>query len=75
MERFILRIFNIPNYKTKEELELEFNIKGEYKTFVLGGRGERLNSTYGLIEFNSQEELDKFAIQFHKLRKDVIIYS
>ncbi len=75
MERFILRIFNIPDYKTKEDLDLEFKVKGDYKVFVLGARGDKLNSSYGLIEFNSQEDLDKFALQFHKLRKDVVIYS
>jgi hypothetical protein len=75
MNRFILRIFNIPNYKTKEDLELEFKIKGDYKVFVLGARGDRLNSSYGLIEFNSEEELNKFALHFHKLRKDVVIYN
>jgi acetyl-CoA acetyltransferase len=75
MERYILRIFNIPDYKTKQDLELEFKLKGDYKVFVLGARGEKLNSSYGLIEFNSQDELDKFALKFHKLRKDVVIYS
>jgi D-alanine-D-alanine ligase-like ATP-grasp enzyme len=71
MERFILRIFNIPDYKSKEDLELEFKLKGDYKVFVLGAR---LNSSYGLIEFNSQEELNNFARQFNILRKNVIIY-
>lgn len=75
MDRFILRMFNIPDYKTKEELELEFRVKGNYKVFVLGVKGSRLNSSYGLIEFNSEEELNKFALHFHKLRKDVVIYN
>jgi hypothetical protein len=75
MDRFILRIFNIPDYKTKEVLESEFKLKGDYKVFVLGVRGDRLNSSYGLIEFNSEGELNKFALHFHKLRKDVVIYS
>lgn len=73
--RFILRIFNIPDYKKKDDLESEFKLKGDYKVFVMGARGDRLNSSYGLIEFNSEEELNKFALHFHKLRKDVVIYS
>lgn len=75
MSRYILRIFNIPDYKSREDLELEFQLKGSYKVFVLGVRGNKPNNSYGLIEFNSQEEMDNFASQFHKLRKDVIIYS
>ena len=75
MDRFILRIFNIPDYKKKDDLESEFKLKGDYKVFVMGARGDRLNSSYGLIEFNSEEELNKFALHFHKLRKDVVIYS
>jgi hypothetical protein len=75
MDRYILRIFNIPDYKTKEDLELEFKLKGDYKVFVMGARGDKPNSNYGLIEFNSQEELDNFASYFHKLRRDVIIYQ
>ena len=75
MDRFILRIFNIPDYKTKEDLELEFKLKGDYKVFVMGVKGDRLNSSYGLIEFNSEDELNKFALNFHKLRKDVVIYT
>lgn len=75
MEKHILRIFNIPDYKSREDLELEFSLKGTYKVFVLGVRGQKPNNSYGLIEFNTQEELEHFASQFHKLRKDVIIYS
>jgi hypothetical protein len=75
MSRYILRIFNIPDYKSKEDLELEFKLKGDYKVFVLGARGERANNSYGLIEFNTEEEMETFASKFHKLRKDVVIYS
>lgn len=75
MERHILRIFNIPDYKTKEDLELEFKLKGDYKVFVMGARSEKPNSSYGLIEFDSQNDLDNFALHFHKLRKDVVVYK
>lgn len=75
MSRYILRIFNIPDYKSHEDLELEFKLKGSYKVFVLGVRGDRPDNSYGLIEFNSQEEMEQFSSHFHKLRKDVIIYS
>ena len=32
--RFILRIFNIPDYKKKDDLESEFKLKGDYKVFI-----------------------------------------
>lgn len=75
MTRYTLKVFNIPDYKSREDLELEFKVNGDYKVFVLGVRGDRPDNSYGFIEFNSQEEMDTFSSHFHKLRKDVIIYS
>lgn len=73
--RYILRIYNIPDYKSKEDLELEFKLKGDYKVLVMGARGDKPNNSYGLIEFNSEEEMNNFANHFHKLRKEVVIYK
>ena len=75
MNKYILKMFNIPRYKTSEDLESEFRNIGIFDTFLLMMKGNQENAGYALIEFSSQELLDVFAIKYHKLRRDAVIYK
>jgi hypothetical protein len=76
MTRHLLRILNIPKYKTQNDLENEFRNIGIFDNILLiiKDASSDENAGYAFVEFNSTELLDRFAEKFHKLRKDIIIY-
>lgn len=75
MIKHILRILNIPKYKTQNDLENEFRKIGIFDNILLIIKNFDENAGYAFIEFNSTELLDRFAEKFQKLRKDIIIYK
>jgi hypothetical protein len=72
----ILRVFNIPESKTKNELESEFSILDiPIVSITLPMKTEEINAGYALVEFENEETKSKFAAYFSILRHDLVIYK
>lgn len=75
MSRHTLRVFNVPNSKTKTELELEFSrFEVPIVSVVLPMINENDNAGYVVVEFDTREDLSTFAKYFPILRRDLVIY-
>lgn len=73
-QRYILTIINIPEYKTKMDLMIEFKTIIDFKIFALGEKNDRSKCLTGLIEFNTEQDMETFALEFKRIRQNVISY-
>lgn len=75
MSHNILRVFNIPDTKTKGELEIEFRrLDVPVANITLPMRTEETNAGYVVVEFENEGDKSKFARNFPILRRDLVIY-
>lgn len=71
-----LRVFNVPESKTKNELELEFShLEVPVVSIVLAKKTDELNVGYAIVEFENENDKSLFAQNFPILRRDLVIYK
>lgn len=71
-----LRVFNVPNSKTKNGLELEFSrLDVPILNITLPMRSDNVNAGYAVVEFENDENKNAFVQHFSVLRRDLVIYK
>lgn len=71
-----LRVFNVPETKTREELELEFShLNISIVSLTLPMKTEQNNAGYAVVEFENDSDKSEFARHFPVLRRDLVIYK
>lgn len=72
----VLRVYNVPNDKTQQQLAEEFNkynITIDSVELVMKNNTE--HAGYALVSFDNENDMQSFASNFQKLRHDLVIYK
>lgn len=75
MSSFVLRMYNIPVDKSEDDLSLELTkIPVQFDKLTLARKSDGSSAGYALLAFPTQESLNEFAMNFQKLRSNLVIY-
>lgn len=72
-ERYLVRMFNIPDTLTKQELDDQFvsqNLK--YKKVFFASQNGFTSAGFAFIEFDSREDMNLFKIHFYNVGEDIL---
>lgn len=72
-ERYLVRMFNIPDNMTKKELEDQFVSRDlSYKCIFFSSHDGQTSAGFAFIEFYSREEMNLFKIHFYNVGEDIL---
>lgn len=72
-ERFVVRMFNIPDDMTKTEFEKNLcNRELEYRKVFFASHNGQLSAGFAFIEFDTREQMNLFKSYFNRIEDDII---
>ncbi len=72
-ERYLVRMFNIPDTMTKRELDEQFISRDlKYSKIFFASQNGTTSAGFAFIEFDSREDMNIFKIHFNNVGEDIL---
>lgn len=72
-ERFVIRMFNIPDDITKTEFEKNLSNRDlKYRKVFFASHNGQSSAGFAFIEFDTREQMNLFKSYFNRIEDDII---